>query len=53
MNPNVSTVILGASNLGQLRENLGSLDVVERLDDAVLERIEAVLDNKPELPKQF
>ncbi len=30
-NPNVSSVILGASKPGQLEENLGALDVVEKL----------------------
>jgi voltage-dependent potassium channel beta subunit len=46
-NPVVSTVILGASNAEQLRENLGAAEVVPRLTDAVLERIEAVLENRP------
>jgi aryl-alcohol dehydrogenase-like predicted oxidoreductase len=53
VNPNVSTVILGASSTAQLRENLGAIEVLGRLDSALLERIEAVLDNKPELPTQF
>ncbi len=52
-NPNVSTVILGASRVSQLEENLGALDVVPQLADEVLERIEGVLANRPELPKQF
>jgi len=52
-NPHVSTVILGASKVEQVRENLGALAVLERLDDAVMERIEGILQNKPELPKQF
>ena len=38
--PNVSTVILGASRLEQLKENLGALEVYERLDDSVVERLE-------------
>jgi voltage-dependent potassium channel beta subunit len=46
-NPNVSTVITGASNVNQLYQNLASLDAVEKLSDDVLERIEVVLDNKP------
>jgi voltage-dependent potassium channel beta subunit len=49
-NPNVSTVILGASKLHHLEENLSSIDLLERLDDSVLEAIEEVLDNKPETP---
>jgi len=52
-NPHVSTVILGVSNAAQLRENLGSLDGVARLTPPVLERIEAVLGNRPELPAPF
>jgi voltage-dependent potassium channel beta subunit len=41
-NPNVSTVILGASRVSQLEENLGALDVLPKLDDEVLERINAI-----------
>ena len=52
-NPNVSTVILGASRVEQLDENLESMKVVETLGDEVMERIEGVLDNKPELPTQW
>lgn len=39
-NPNVSTVILGASRVSQLRENLGAVEVYERLDDSVAARLE-------------
>ena len=42
-NPNVSSVILGASKVSQLEENLASLDVVPLLDDEVLARIAAAL----------
>lgn len=52
-NPNVSTVILGASRLSQLEDNLKSLDATDKLDDAVMERIDAVLDNKPAGPERF
>jgi len=38
-NPNVSTVILGASRVEQVQENLRSLEVLERLDDDVMRRI--------------
>jgi voltage-dependent potassium channel beta subunit len=38
-NPRVSTVILGASKVSQLRENLGALDVAEQLDDELMARI--------------
>ena len=49
-NPNVSTVILGTSNARQLAQNLASLDLVPRMTDDVMEKIEAVLGNRPELP---
>lgn len=39
-NPNVSSVILGASTVDQVRENLGALDALERLTPDVLEEIE-------------
>jgi len=41
-NPRVSTVILGASRLSQLQDNLGALAVVPKLTPEVVERIEAV-----------
>jgi len=42
-NPHVSSVILGASRVEQLRENLQALEVVERIDDEVAQRIDSVL----------
>jgi voltage-dependent potassium channel beta subunit len=47
-NPNVSTVITGASRAEQVHENMKALDVLPKLTDQVLERIEAVLDNRPQ-----
>lgn len=41
-NPHVSSVILGASRVDQLEENLGALAVVERLTPALMERIDAI-----------
>ncbi len=46
-NPNVSTVILGASKLHQLQETLTALDLLEQLTPDVLAAIEEVLQNKP------
>jgi voltage-dependent potassium channel beta subunit len=46
-NPNVSTVITGASRAEQVHENMKALDVAHKLTPDVLERIETVLDNKP------
>jgi voltage-dependent potassium channel beta subunit len=42
-NPRVSTVITGASRVEQVHENLGALDVLERLDDQVMDRIAEVI----------
>jgi voltage-dependent potassium channel beta subunit len=42
-NPNVSTVITGASRVEQVVENLGALDVLGRLDDDLVARIEAAV----------
>jgi voltage-dependent potassium channel beta subunit len=50
-NPNVSTVILGASKPEQLEHNLKASDAVPLLTDAVMLRIEEVLDNKPAHPQ--
>jgi len=52
-NPNVSTVITGASKAEQVKENMQALDVVEKMDQSVMERIEAILDNKPEAEDDF
>jgi voltage-dependent potassium channel beta subunit len=41
-NPNVSTVILGASRVEQLTENLGALDAVERLTPQVMRELDAI-----------
>jgi voltage-dependent potassium channel beta subunit len=52
-NPNVSTVILGASRLSQLEDNLKALDVVEQLSTDVMDKIEAIVDNQPAAPLRF
>ena len=41
-NPRVSTVITGASKLSQLQDNLGALEVADRLTPEVMARIEAI-----------
>ena len=38
-NPNVSTVITGASRVEQVRENLGALEVMPRLTDETMARL--------------
>jgi voltage-dependent potassium channel beta subunit len=40
-NPHVSTVITGASRADQVKDNLGALDVLDRLDDGVMDRIKS------------
>jgi len=47
-NPNVSTVITGASRPEQVHENMKALDVLPKLIDEVLDRIEIILANKPQ-----
>jgi voltage-dependent potassium channel beta subunit len=47
-NPHVSTVITGASKPEQVTENMKALEVVEKLDDDLMVRLEEILDNKPE-----
>jgi voltage-dependent potassium channel beta subunit len=47
-NQNVSTVITGASRPEQVHENMKAMNVVEKLTPEVLERIEEIVDNKPE-----
>ena len=52
-NPNVSTVILGASRLSQLKDNLSAVNTLEKLTPEVLERIESIVDNKPATAERF
>ena len=48
-NPHVSTVMLGATRVEQLQENLKSAEAVALLTPEVLERIEGIVGNKPVL----
>ncbi len=48
-NSNVSTVILGASKVAQLKENLTVLEVLPLITDDVLADIEQIMGNKPKL----
>ena len=52
-NPNVSTVITGASKVSQVTENMKALDVLPKLTPDVLQRLEQILNNKPELVGDF
>jgi voltage-dependent potassium channel beta subunit len=49
-NPNVSTVILGASKVPQLEENLKAIDALPLLTSDVMDSVDLVLNNKPVLP---
>jgi voltage-dependent potassium channel beta subunit len=46
-NPNVSTVITGATTSDQVLENMEALEAVALLTDEIMERIEGILANKP------
>lgn len=50
-NPNVSTVILGASKVPQLQENLQVLEVLPLLTDEVVSKIEDIVKTKPVVPQ--
>jgi aryl-alcohol dehydrogenase-like predicted oxidoreductase len=47
-NPNVSTVITGASHVEQVHENMKALDAVNKLSPEIMALIESVLGNKPQ-----
>lgn len=46
---NVSTVILGASSVAQLQENLGASELAEKLDDAWIAKIELATGSASDL----
>lgn len=46
-NENVSTVILGASNLDQLKQNLDTYKYLDIIDDSLMEKIDEILMNRP------
>ncbi len=52
-NPHVSTVILGASKLNQLTDNLAALANRDKLTPDVLAAVEAVVQNKPAGPQRY
>lgn len=52
-NPNVSTVILGASRVEQVRDNLLALEVLPSLTEDVMGAIDTILGNKPKPPESF
>jgi aryl-alcohol dehydrogenase-like predicted oxidoreductase len=48
-NENVSTVLLGASKLQQLDENLGTVEILPMLTEQVMQSIEEIVLNKPHI----
>ena len=49
LNPNVSTVITGASKPDQVRDNMKAIEVVDKLTPDIRDTIEEILNNKPEI----
>ena len=52
-NPNVSTVILGATKVEQIKDNCKAIAMLHKLDDKVMAEIEEILGNKPAGPGKF
>lgn len=52
-NKNVSTVITGASKVDQVKQNMKTMDVIDKVDDEVMEKVESILDNKPKGAEDF
>ncbi|KAJ4955508.1 hypothetical protein NE237_012291 [Protea cynaroides] len=46
-NPNVSSVITGATKEAQIHENMKAIDLIPKLTPEVMEKIEAVVQSKP------
>ena len=43
-NPNVSTVILGASKIDQLKENMKAMEALPKISDSVMKQIEKIIE---------
>ncbi|GJM87353.1 hypothetical protein PR202_ga03299 [Eleusine coracana subsp. coracana] len=52
-NPNVSSVITGATKESQIVENMKALDVIPLLTPEVVDRIEAVVQSKPKRTESY
>ena len=52
-NPNVSTVITGASRSSQVAENFKALAILPKLTPDIMEEIEQALKNKPQQPMDW
>ena len=52
-NKDVSLALFGSSSLKQLEDNLEAVNVVDKLDKGILDRIEVLLNNRPTPPVDF
>ncbi|KAL1297159.1 hypothetical protein AAFC00_004735 [Neodothiora populina] len=52
-NPNVSSVILGATKTEQIEDNMKALKLIPKLTPEIKEEIEKILDNAPAKPPTF
>lgn len=52
-NPNVSTVITGASRPEQVEQNMAAIEKQERLTDDLMNRVEEILNNSPQPDQDF
>lgn len=48
-NKHVSSVILGATTMEQIEENLKSLEVIPKLTPEIMDRLDEILESKPKL----
>lgn len=48
-NPNISTVITGASRESQVKSNMGAMDVLPKLTEEVMEKIGSILEAGPQV----
>lgn len=53
-NPNISSVITGASKPEQVLENVEAVKHADKLTPEIMEKIEKIVENKPQLePRRF
>jgi aryl-alcohol dehydrogenase-like predicted oxidoreductase len=52
-NPNVSTVIMGATKEAQIEDNIKALNFLEKLTPEVMAKIDEIFGNKPEGVKTY
>ena len=52
-NEHVSTVLLGATKVEQIKDNCGALKLLPKLTGEVMDEIEGVLGNKPAQPSNY